>query len=94
MIKIIKPGIPQYEYTNTCSECMCVYSYQNEDIFRDYNLTTSFLAYIICPYCGARNSISTYIPPKQPYEYWKITCETESKNLMDMLKIAEGDING
>lgn len=92
MIKIIRPGIPKYEYTNTCSECMCMYSYHNEDIKHDYSLTISTTPYIICPCCGAKNPIYNYITPAKPYEYWKITCDnTEMNSYMNMLKIVEGD---
>lgn len=78
MIRIISPGIPKYEYTHTCPECMCVYTYSQEDICHDYSLTMSNLPYIICPCCGVRNNITQYIPynplKKEPYEWWKVTC--------------------
>ena len=91
MIKIIRPGIPKYEYTNTCPECTCMYSYTNEDILQDYSLTMANLPYILCPCCGAHNTICNYITPHKPYEYWKITCDTETTNFLEMLKGEENE---
>lgn len=77
MIKILSPGIhaKQEVYTHTCPTCMCIYSYNREDILYDYTLSTKN-PYLYCPCCGAYNHIYMYIP----YDFSKeIYCSTSQK---------------
>ena len=50
MIKIISPG-KQIPTTTTCSNCGCVFSYEYEDTYLDYQLS-GFTHAINCPCCG------------------------------------------
>ena len=58
-MKIIKEGKTPKTHTNTCPLCSCEYEYEDSDIHTSDGLTTATIPYVICPWCGKRNNISS-----------------------------------
>ena len=75
MIKIISPG-KQIPTTTTCSNCGCVFSYEYEDTYLDYQLS-GFTHAINCPCCGSK--IPVYGNYSNPYYPQKIICDIEGE---------------
>lgn len=61
MREIIRPGNTgiKIKYNNTCLFCGCEYTYEQEDVFSNYNST--FGSYVLCPCCGKEN-IAAVLP--------------------------------
>ena len=67
MKEIIRSGNGgiKIKYNNTCPYCQCEYTYEDTDVYSDYNLNA--ITYVDCPSCGNRNIAAVLPPLSYPY---------------------------
>lgn len=81
-MRIIKMGNVN-TYTHTCSECNCIYEYDDSDISVGYELTvTGYYGFVYCPCCHKVNKVPNYVPkPYTPYPYYTPISMYTSSNI-------------
>ena len=89
MKEIITPGNTgiDIKYYNTCPYCGCYYSYQTEDTYENYSLTSAIS--VLCPGCGRPNVAGGNTPnrwPHTPTWPWQnpFYCCNDNKNINDV----------